>query len=543
MAGDDWSALSAALAEQPELRELVQQPGRVEMLALAVGGLRVDLCKQPLDAATLDAAAAISERLCMRRSIEAMFDGEVVNRSEQRAALHTLLRRSRPVTLPALQGLQQQVWQTRQRMRLLVESLRKGEASRLGLAEVRDVVNIGIGGSDLGPRLVAEVLATPVEPLRVHFVSNVDAHGFDRLLQQLDPASTLFVVVSKSFSTQETLLNAELGRAWLQQGGVQDCRRHFVAVSANVDAATGFGVAAEHVYPMWDWVGGRYSIWSAAGISAALAIGMDGFEALLAGAEDVDEHFVGSAWACNLPWLMAWTGVIQRNLLQRAAYAVVPYDQRLRLLPAYLQQLEMESLGKAVQPDGQPVSRATVPVLLPGLGTDAQHAFFQALHQGTEVVPVDFIGVLRPDHPYLQQHQVLLSHMFAQAAALLRGRNLQQALAAIAVSADSTQREAQAAQRVFAGNRPSTTLLLERLDARSLGQLLAVYEHKVYVQSLIWGINAFDQWGVELGKQIAAELLPMLRGQLAPGSEGDLDASTRQLLTQVRAALSGVGSG
>jgi glucose-6-phosphate isomerase len=307
-----------------------------------------------------------------------------------------------------------------------------------------------------------------------------------------------------------------------------------VAVSANVPAAIKFGIAATQIYPMWDWVGGRYSVWSAVGLSAALAIGMPAFDALLDGAQAMDQHFRHTPWSENLPWLMAWTGVIHRNFLGRAACAVVPYDHRLRLLPAYLQQLEMESLGKSVQTDGEAVQRATVAVLLPGLGTDVQHAFFQALHQGTEVVPVDFIGVLRPDHSELAQHEVLLSHLFAQSAALLRGRTLQEARAGLTSIADPQQAEIMAAQRVFPGNRPSTTLLLERLDPASLGSLLALYEHKVYVQSVLWGINAFDQWGVELGKQIAMQLLPLVRGESSDVS--GLDVSTTQLLAKARAA-------
>ena len=531
---EELTALRAHVASAafPELRALVADVARSADLCFQVGPLYADLAKQPLDATLLAAGIAQAHAIDLPARIAELFDGAEVNTTERRPALHTLLRARPEDVAPAQQIRWSEVRETRQRMSTWVTALRAGHATDCGLAAVTDVVNIGIGGSDLGPRLLVEALAVPgAGPLRVHFVSNVDAHALTRVLSGLNPHHTLFILASKSFSTQETLLNGELAKRWLVRGGVSDAARHFLAVSANVPAAQAFGLPPAQVLPMWDWVGGRYSVWSAVGLAVALAIGDAGFQQLLDGAALMDAHFRDSPAPRNLPFLLAWTGHLQRNVFGRAAQAVVPYDDRLRLLPMYLQQLEMESLGKSVQLDGQPVTLATVPVLLPGVGTDAQHAFFQALHQGTEVVPVDFIGVLRPDHAEPHQHQVLLANLLAQSAALLAGRDAAAALAAVPADVPATERAMHASHRGFPGNRPSTTFLLDRLDAKAMGVLLALYEHKVYVQSLLWGINAFDQWGVELGKQLASTLLPAIR----TGSGTGFDPSTQGLLSKIAA--------
>jgi glucose-6-phosphate isomerase len=370
---------------------------------------------------------------------------------------------------------------------------------------VTDIVNVGIGGSDLGPRLVVDALKDfHGGRFRVHFVTNVDGSDVQHTLRDLDPARTAAILVSKSFGTQETLLNGAILRDWLG-----DARRLY-AVSANGPRAEAFGVDPARVLPMRDWVGGRYSLWSTVGFAIALAVGLPRFEELLAGAAEMDAHALDAPVAENLPILHALTAIWNRNALGLASQAVVPYDERLELLPAYLQQLVMESLGKSVRSDGGPVGVSTVPVLWGGAGSNVQHSFFQALHQGTETVPADFIGIVRPAHAYADNHAALLANLLAQAEALANGS------------------EAHDPQKAYPGNRPSTLLLLDALTPHSLGMLIALYEHSVYAQSVLWGINAFDQWGVELGKRIAGDLLPAVQG------EGEAeDPVTRALLAEI----------
>jgi glucose-6-phosphate isomerase len=402
----------------------------------------------------------------------------------------------------------------------VAEARRQAADARAGMArwiedldasDVTDIVNVGIGGSDLGPRLALEALRDVDRGrYRVHFLSNVDGSAAQHLLRRLDPARTAAILVSKSFGTQETLLNGEILRGWL--GGAE----RLYAVSANVPKATALGIDAARVLPMWDWVGGRYSLWSAVGISVALAFGMDAFERMLAGAATIDAHVLQAPVAENLAVWHALTAVWNRNALGSATQAVLPYDDRLAKLPAYLQQLVMESLGKSVTPDGAPVGCATVPVVWGGPGTDSQHSFFQALHQGTDSAPADFIGVVRADHAYPDNHRALLANLLAQTEAFANGE-----------TSDDPQ-------KTYPGWRPSTLLLLDALTPESFGALIALYEHSVYVQSVIWGINAFDQWGVELGKRLATQLLPAL-GDDEDGLEVAVhDPVTRALLEQIR---------
>ncbi len=389
----------------------------------------------------------------------------------------------------------------RERMQALVASLQA--------SAVTDVVSVGIGGSDLGPRLVVDALAPANARLRVHFISNVDGNAARRVLAPLDPARTAAIVISKTFGTQETLLNGRIVRDWLGEGAAYHGGRLY-AVSANVERAGDFGIPPERILPMWDWVGGRYSLWSAVGFPIALAIGMEAFEALLDGAAAMDAHANEAPLRENLAVLHALTAVWNRNGLHAATQAVLPYDDRLRLLPNYLQQLVMESLGKSVRMDGSDVGLHTVPVWWGGAGTDTQHSFFQALHQGTQAVPADFIGVVRAEHGHADNHMALLANLLAQVEALANGQD-----------ADDPHRR-------YPGDRPSTLLLLDALTPRSLGMLVALYEHSVYLQSVLWGINAFDQFGVELGKQVASRLLPALQGE----AEAD-DAVTRELLREL----------
>jgi len=497
---ESWQALVAHSARLSDvhLRDLLAaDPARATDFALQAGPLYASFARQRYDRDALAALFALAAAAGTSAAMRALVDGAKVNASEDRAALHTALRS--PGGSAAAQAAHAEAVAVRARMAALAVQL---EGSR-----VTDIVHVGIGGSDLGPRLAVDALRDfDRGRFRIHFLGNADAHPLHRLLPTLDPARTAVVLVSKSFGTQETLLNGTLLRAWLG-----DDARLF-AVTANPAKAQAFGVDPARVLPMWDWVGGRYSLWSAVGFTLALAIGMDRFAALLAGAAEMDAHALDAAPERNLPLRHALTAVWNRNALGLDAHAVVPYDERLALLPAYLQQLVMESLGKSVRRDGTPVAVPTVPVWWGGAGTASQHSFFQALHQGTDTVPLDFIGVARPAHAHAGSHDVLLAHLLAQMEALANGED----------HADP--------QRRYPGNRPSTLLLLDELTPRALGALLALFEHSVYFQSVLWDINAFDQWGVELGKRVADKLLPAVA---AGKADGVADPVSRELLATI----------
>ena len=484
------------LAGTPLADLIDADPARAREFALRVGPLYANFARQRYDRVALDALFDLAMRADLPAAMQCQLEGEIVNPTEGRAALHSALRGDTARSAFALAARAQAV-SAQLRMRELVDAL---EASA-----VTDIVSIGIGGSDLGPRLVADALALPGARFRVHFISNVDGHAARRVLATLDPARTAAIVISKTFGTQETLLNGGIVREWLQ-----DDARLF-AVSTNAQRVADFGIPPERTLPMWDWVGGRYSLWSAVGFPIALAVGMDRFEQLLAGAADMDAHVAAAPLRGNIAAWHALTAVWNRNALHAATQAVLPYDDRLKLLPNYLQQLVMESLGKSVQVDGSAVETETVPVWWGGAGTDTQHSFFQALHQGTQIVPADFIGVLQADHPHARNHAALLANLLAQTEALANGQ-----------ASDDPHRR-------YAGNRPSTLLLLDALTPQSLGMLIALYEHSVYLQSVLWRINAFDQFGVELGKQVANRLLPALNGEV----EAD-DAVTRELLREFK---------
>ncbi len=539
-----WSELSARAASAEPISALfASDDTRVERFSGRLGAIHVDLSKQGLDGGNLAFLQQRGEALGLAGAIRAMFDGQIVNASEHRAVLHGLLRTpecdvpslTQPSDLRALAGAMRDA---HAHMRRICDAIHQGKAGTVGLVQPTDIVNIGIGGSDLGPRLVTEALICDHVPnLRVHFMNNVDTHTSARLLASLNPATTLFIVVSKTFSTQETRLNALFARSWVQRYLIDlglplnGLSAHFLAVSSNVKAAIDFGMAPTHILPMSDTVGGRYSVWSAVGLSAALAIGFEKFTAFLAGARAADLSYQTGPIAQNLTVKLALTEIWNRNGMGYATRAVVPYDDRLARLPEFLQQLEMESNGKRVSGDGTAIKHQTCPVVWGGIGTNVQHAFFQAIHQGTQVIPVDFIGIVQPDHPYREHHHALLANMLAQSAALLRGKDFAQALSESPPALADTARASLAAQRVFPGERPSTTFLLDRLTPESLGQFLAMLENKVHAQSVLWQLNAFDQWGVELGKTLASELLPALEGAVM---RDDWDASTNALLLAVR---------
>jgi glucose-6-phosphate isomerase len=499
MSSPHFEALRAhaqRLRQRPLAALIAADPGRSTDLALRSGALYANFSRQHYDREAIEALFALADAADLAGAMRRLFDGHPVNITEGRSALHTALRSELSEAAHA-RDASAQARAARARMATLVERIRA--------SGVTDVVSVGIGGSDLGPRLVADALGHGADGLRVHFVSNVDGNAISRTLAALDPARTAAILISKTFGTQETLLNGRVVRDWLG-----DDARVF-AVSANVDRAAAFGIDESRILPMWDWVGGRYSLWSAVGFPIALAIGMSGFERLLAGAAEMDAHALATPLRDNIAVWHALTAIWNRNAMNAGSQAVLPYDERLRLLPSYLQQLVMESLGKSVRLDGSAIAAHTVPVWWGGAGTDTQHSFFQALHQGTQIVPADFIGTIRADHDYADHHAALLANLLAQTEAFANGR-----------PSDDPHRS-------YAGNRPSTLLLLDALTPESLGALIALYEHSVYLQSVLWGINAFDQFGVELGKEVASKLLPALQGQ------GDVDDPvTRALLDEIR---------
>jgi glucose-6-phosphate isomerase len=415
-------------------------------------------------------------------------------------------------------------------MRRFCMQVRSGGWRGYSSKRITDVVNIGIGGSDLGPKMACAALTPYTSVLRSHFVSNVDASDLAETLKGLQAETTLFVVVSKTFTTQETLANAYSARNWFidQGGNMEEISRHFVAVSTNAKLVREFGIDPENMFGFWDWVGGRYSLWSAVGLSLALAIGYDHFEELLDGGFAVDEHFRNAPLEQNIPVLMALLGIWNGNFWGATSQAVLPYDQYLHRFPAYLQQLEMESNGKQVTRSGEVVDYATGPILWGEPGTNGQHAFYQLIHQGTQLVPCDFIAPARSHHQLGPHHPILLANVFAQAEALMRGKSAAEAAAEmLAAGMEKDEIAALLPHRLFPGNRPSSTLLLEEITPRTLGMLIALYEHKVFVQGAIWGINSFDQWGVELGKQLAGAILPEL---VTPETVTSHDASTNGLI-------------
>ncbi len=516
-----------------------QSPTRFASFSRRLGPLLVDISKQALDEAAWQALLKHAAHCEVPAKRDALFAGADVNVSEQRPALHMALRASGDDDgTPVWREARAQALDCLDRMAVLVDAVRKAPAY-IGLPTITDVISVGIGGSDFGPRLACAALAGQAgDGPSVHFLANVDAGRLATLMQRLDPQHTLVVLVSKSFGTQETLLNGGVLHDWMcRELGSDQAHRRLFAVTANAEAArTMFGLDDARILPMWDFVGGRYSLWSAVGLPVALAIGMDGFRRLLAGARQVDRHFREAPLADNLPVWLALVAWWNRAWLGRTSHCIVPYDDRLEGLPGYLQQLEMESNGKRVRSDGQPVAHPTVPVVWGSVGSNAQHAYFQALHQGTDVVPVDFIGVVKPDHALDENHRALLANLLAQSAALMRGRDEAATLASLGDVADPEQRRSLAAQKAFPGNRPSTTILLDRLDPESLGALLALYEHKTFVFAALCGINPFDQWGVELGKSLAARIEPGLRGETAVVP----DPSTAGLLAHIRTLRKGM---
>ncbi|MCC8401791.1 glucose-6-phosphate isomerase [Paraburkholderia sp. MMS20-SJTN17] len=503
-------------------------PTRAERFTFAGGGLAADFSKHRITDETLRLLVQLAREAGVEKRRDAMFAGEVVNPTEGRAALHTALRATDP-NAPFFAQVQAE----RKKMAAFAEQVRSGAWTGYTGKRIRHVVNIGIGGSDLGPKMVVHALhhlATP--EISTHFVSNVDGADLYNVMQQIDPEETLAIVVSKTFTTLETMTNAHSLRDWFIQKGCPESAlaKHFVGVSANPAEVVKFGIAKENVFEMWDWVGGRYSLWSAVGLSIMIAVGPQQFDELLAGANEMDQHFRTAPLEKNLPVLLGMIGVWYRNFFGSQSYLVAPYSQALHYLPSYLQQLEMESNGKSARLDGAMVDYATSAVTWGEPGTNGQHAFFQMLHQGPTIVPIDFIAVLTPEHPLASHHPKLLANCFAQSEALMLGRTLEEAK-----KVAGPDKPELAPHLAFPGNRPTATLLLDALNARTLGALIALYEHKVLVQASVWNINPFDQWGVELGKILGKVVEADLGAQSADVKKHD--SSTSALIARARAAL------
>lgn len=515
-----------------------EDDARFSSMTAFAGGLLLDYSKNQVNDEALGLLLQLADECGLAEKRDAMFTGQKINISENRAVLHTALRSPSTETIwvdgedvvPKIQSILK-------RMQFLTVAVHSGEWKGFTGKRITDVVNIGIGGSDFGSRMAVTALRHyDLQKVSVHFVSNVDAHELEVVLGQVNPETTLFIVSSKSFTTKETILNAQSARQWFLSAGagVSDVQKHFVAVTANVDEAKSFGIQEANIFPMWDWGGGRYSVWSAIGLPVMLAVGVNHFMEFLSGAHTMDVHFRYAPLDRNMPVLLALMGIWNRNFLGYHTLACAPYHEDLSVFPRWLQQLEMESNGKSVQKNGEPVAWETSPIILGNTGTNGQHSYFQLFHQGTDICPVDFIAVLKPSHPFDKHHELLLANCFAQSEALMLGGDKEKAKADMVAKGVSADRiESLLKQKQFDGNRPSNTIVMNELRPETLGALMALYEHKVFVQGVIWNINSFDQWGVELGKALADNIHSELMGE----ATFEHDSSTSGLIALAKAAL------
>ena len=535
----NWSDLEAhktAWQTKTLAQEFKRDNNRAARYTIAAAGLELDYSKNHIDDAVLKSLLDIAQQADLKNAIKSLLRGDHVNNTEDRPALHTALRHTgKPIT-----DEHKQVAATLERMEKLIADVHSGTWKGHTGETITDVVNIGIGGSDLGPRMVTKAL-TPFHTghVKVHFVANIDGAELHDLTTKLNPATTLFLVASKSFSTLETLENSLSARKWMLESGCsyEGLAKHFVAISSKVDKAVEFGIAADNVYPLWDWVGGRYSLWSAIGMPIAFAIGMENFNLLRAGAEAMDRHFAEAPLEKNLPVLMGLLMFWYSELLDAQTQAILPYAHHLQFLPAYLQQLEMESNGKSVTRDGKKIGYQTGAIVWGTEGTNGQHSFHQLLHQGTTLIPIDFIATLKAHHPLSHQHKFLFANCVAQSQALLTGRDQATAEAELRARGmtDAAEIETLAAHKVHPGNRPSSTIVMEELTPETLGALIAAYEHKVYTLGVLFNINSYDQWGVELGKLLGVHVADAIDTTDIPG---DWDSSTQELVKRFTQANS-----
>ncbi len=540
MADHPFSARLSALrdhrAEGMDMRAaFASDPERFRRFSLTLDDMLLDWSKCAVTAETMELLVQLADAAHVSERRAAMFAGDKINVTEDRAVLHTALRN------PAASGVKvdgvdvmAEVHAVLDAMAVFAEGVRSGKIAGAAGSAITDIVNIGIGGSDLGPAMATLALAPYHDGPRAHFVSNVDGAHIHDTLKPLQPETTLFIIASKTFTTVETMTNAKTARKWVQDALGPDAVKHqFCAVSTALDKVAAFGIQPDRVFGFWDWVGGRYSLWSAIGLPIMIAVGADNFRRFLAGAHVMDRHFATAAPLENLPFVLGLVGYWHRVVCGFPTRAVIPYDQRLARLPAYLQQLDMESNGKRVTVSGAPVSTPTGPVVWGEPGTNGQHAFFQLLHQGTDIIPVEFMVAAEGQEPELKEHHdLLIANCLAQSEALMRGRTLEEARRQMLTKGmPAAEVDRVAPHRVFPGNRPSVTLLYRKLDPETLGRVIALYEHRVFVEAQLFGINAFDQWGVELGKELATALLPVVEGKEEPNSH---DSSTAGLVHQVQ---------
>lgn len=500
---------------QQGLRELfAADPQRFKKFSILFEDILLDYSKNRVNEETMALLVQLAKECHLSEAIAAMFAGERINVTENRPVLHTALRNQsdKPVfvdgkdVMPAVRSVLAQI-------KAFTEKILFGEWKGYTGKVITDVVNIGIGGSDLGPVMVTEALKAYKTRLNVHFVSNVDGTHIAETLKEVDPETTLFLIASKTFTTQETMANAHTAKDWfLSKGaGQEDVAKHFAALSTNTEAVTAFGIDPQNMFVFWDWVGGRYSLWSAIGLSISLAIGFDNFEELLEGAYEADEHFRTAAFEENIPVILALLGIWYNNFFEAESHAILPYDQYLHRFAAYFQQGDMESNGKYIDRNGERVDYQTGPIIWGEPGTNGQHAFYQLIHQGTKLIPCDFIAPANSLNPIGNHHQLLLSNFFAQTEALMNGKTEEEVVAEFQTAGKSdAEIEELKAYKVFEGNRPTNSILLKKMTPRTLGRLIALYEHKIFVQGVIWNVYSFDQWGVELGKQLANKILPEL---------------------------------
>lgn len=512
-----------------------KDPERFDKFSIYLGDILLDYSKNRINEETMALLIQLARECKLKDAIEAMFNGEKINETEKRAVLHTALRNrsGKPVltdgkdVMPEIQGVLE-------RMKDFSGRVISGEWKGFTGKEITDVVNIGIGGSDLGPVMVTEGLKAYKTRLNMHFVSNVDATQIAETLKGLDPETTLFLIASKTFTTQETMANANSAKEWFLKSGAQvaDVAKHFAALSTNGSGVSAFGIDTKNMFEFWDWVGGRYSLWSAIGLSICLAIGFDKFEELLTGAHEADEHFRNAEFEENIPVIMALLGIWYNNFFEAESSAILPYDQYLHRFAAYFQQGDMESNGKYIDRNGKRVDYETGPIIWGEPGTNGQHAFYQLIHQGTKLIPCDFIAPAISHNPLANHHQMLLSNFFAQTEALMNGKSEEEVVAELEKAGKS---EAEIKEltpfKVFEGNRPTNSFLIKEITPKTLGALIALYEHKIFVQGIIWNIFSFDQWGVELGKQLANQILPELEGD---GAVETHDSSTNGLINQYK---------
>jgi glucose-6-phosphate isomerase len=528
-----WSELKSHFidVENIHLRELFQTSNRFNKFSIQFNDILLDYSKNRINEKTLTLLKQLAVESGVKDGIKAMFLGDAINNTEKRSVLHTALRNrsNTPVILngkdvmPKINGVLE-------RMKSFTHKVRSGSWKGFTGKQITDVVNIGIGGSDLGPLMVTEALKPYGGPLKVHFVSNVDGTHIAETLKLVDPETTLFVIASKTFTTQETLTNANSAKDWFlkSEASLKDVAKHFVALSTNTEGVAAFGIDTQNMFEFWNWVGGRYSMWSAIGLSIALYIGFENFEDLLLGAHEMDLHFKEAPFEENIPVVLALLGVWYNNFFDAESHCILPYDQYMHRFSAYFQQGDMESNGKCVQKNGERVNYSTGPIVWGEPGTNGQHAFYQLIHQGTKLIPCDFIASVNSHNPIGDHHPKLLSNFFAQTEALMRGKTREESKDELeATGLNSKSIDELLPHKIFEGNKPTNSIFVKKLSPKVLGSLVAMYEHKIFTQSIIWNVNAFDQWGVELGKQLAKVILPELNNKDKVESH---DSSTNGLI-------------